>query len=80
MPEERGPKRPVYPGLTEQEIAVLQTLIDLQETTAETLASRTDLQRAGLTRVLDRLVALNYAIKVVEECKTVYRPVARPLR
>ena len=80
VPEERGPKRPVYPGLTEQEIAVLQTLIDLQETTAETLASRTDLQRAGLTRVLDRLVALNYAIKVVEEGKTVYRPVARPLR
>ncbi|MCL5265341.1 MAG: AAA family ATPase [Chloroflexi bacterium] len=80
VPEEREPKRPVYPGLTEQEIAVLQTLIDLQETTAETLASRTDLQRAGLTRVLDRLVALNYAIKVVEEGKTVYRPVARPLR
>lgn len=79
VPQERPPMRPLYPGLTEQEIAVLQTLIEMKEATAETLARRAALGRQGLSRVLDRLVSLNYAIKTVEEGRTIYRPVARPL-
>ncbi|MBI3910555.1 MAG: AAA family ATPase [Armatimonadetes bacterium] len=71
--------RLVYPGLTDLEAAVLQTLIDLREAPVEAVAARTGLRRAELTRALDRLVVLNYAIRVIEEGRTVYRPVARAL-
>jgi circadian clock protein KaiC len=71
--------RPLYPGLTDQETAVLQALIELQEAPAEEVARRTGLRRPDLTRALDRLVRLNYAIEVVAEGRKVYRPVARAL-
>ncbi|HEX5417093.1 MAG TPA: ATPase domain-containing protein [Chloroflexota bacterium] len=73
-------RRPIYPGLSDGEIAVLQTLVSLKEATAPVLAEATGLRRPALNAALDRLVALNYAIRGIEERQTVYRPVAQVLR
>lgn len=72
-------RRPVYPGLTDQESLVLDTLSELREGTAEELAQRIGLRRPVLTAALDRLVALDYALKATVEGQPVYRPVARPI-
>ncbi len=79
VPELREAARAVYPGLTEQETAVLGTLGELGQASVEALTQATNLRRGELTRILDRLIALGYALRVVEEGQTVYRPVARPL-
>ncbi len=79
VPVPRQARLVVFPGLTDQEAAVLQALVDLREAQAEAVAKATGLRRPELTRSLDRLVALNYAIKEVEAGKTIYRPVARVL-
>ncbi|MBI3977584.1 MAG: AAA family ATPase [Chloroflexi bacterium] len=79
VPELVAPRRPPYPGLSDREMLVLQTLLDLGQASAEETAARTGLRRPDLTRALDRLLALNYAIRVQEEGRAVYRPVARAL-
>lgn len=80
VPEQREPaRRPIYAGLTDQEIMALQALINLREATVDDLAGATGLRHPNLTSALDRLVALNYVIRLVEEGRTIYRPVAREL-
>ncbi len=78
-PTLRAPPPPTYPGLSDQEIVVLRALIAAGEVTAEALANRTGLRRPTLAAVLDRLLALNYAIRVTEHGEQIYRPVARLL-
>jgi circadian clock protein KaiC len=75
-----GTRRPVYPGLTEEETVVLQALIELREAPAEVLARRTGLPEGpSLTSALERLVSLTYAIRLDEGTRTSYRPVAQSL-
>jgi circadian clock protein KaiC len=71
--------RPLYPGLTDRETAVLEALIELREVQKAGLARRTGLRRPELARALERLVALNYAIEETQEGRAVYRPVAGTL-
>jgi len=73
------PERPAFPGLTEPERRVLQLLLDAGEVAEEAIAAVTAVKGPHLARVLARLVALNYAIRVVEQDQTVYRPTARVL-
>lgn len=72
-------RQAVYPGLTDQEAAVLQALIEIGEGPAPALVQRTGLRRSDLTRALDRLVTLGYALKVTEGGRALYRPLARAL-
>jgi len=74
-------ERPVrtYPGLSDQEIAALSVLVRLGEATAPALAQQSGLPESALTPILNRLLSLNYAFRVVEGGQTVYRPVAQPL-
>jgi circadian clock protein KaiC len=71
-------KRPSYPGLTEQELVVLQALIELREASTQRLARRIGLPDGPiLTAALDRLVSLNYATRQNEAAGAIYRPVAQ---
>jgi circadian clock protein KaiC len=73
-------RRPIYPGLTEQETVVLQALIELRDAPAQALAQRIGLPEGPiLTSALDRLVSLNYAIKRDEAEGAIYRPVAQAM-
>ena len=74
VPEYQGSGAAAYPGLTAQEIVVLQVLGGLQEGPIETIAKSTGLQRSRLARALARLVELDYAVQAVKEGKTIYRP------
>ncbi len=62
----RKPDGPaLYPGLTASEIIVLQALIQLVEGTAADLSRQTGLPAETLlATALDRLITLNYAVKV----------------
>ena len=79
VPTTRARPELIYPGLDEQEIAVMNTLVRLKEAPIETLLPATGLRRPALNAALDRLVALNYAIRVGEAGREVYRPVVRVL-
>ncbi len=79
VPEMREVAPAVFPGLTDQEALVLQTLVDTQEGSAKTIAEATGLRQSDLGRALSRLLALRYVIKATQNQETVYRPVARPL-
>ena len=57
---------PFPPGLTEPEALVLRTLALLGESPLEELARRSGLRRTALRSALSRLVALEYALRVVE--------------
>ncbi len=72
-------RRQAYPGLTRQERAVLRTLIERQEATAEALADETGVTPREMKSALERLLALNYATEESVEGRTSYRPVARML-
>ena len=73
-------RRPIYPGLTEQETVVLQALIELREAPAQALAQRIGLPEGPiLTAALDRLVSLNYATKRGKATGAIYRPVAQAM-
>jgi circadian clock protein KaiC len=73
-------RRPSYPGLSEQETIVLQTLIELGEASAQALARRIGLPEGPtLTAALDRLLSLNYATKREDATGAIYRPVAQAL-
>jgi len=79
VPTARVTPEVLFPGLNEQETAVMQTLVRLKEATVETLVQASGLRRPALNAALDRLVALNYAIRVGEAGTEVYRPVVRVL-
>lgn len=80
VPELRGiERRAAFPGLTDREIDVLEALIKMREGPLEAVAKESGLKRPELSQMLDRLIDLNYVIKVTEKGKTLYRPVARPL-
>jgi len=63
----------IYPGLTDQEALVMQTLITLEETSLAELGRRTGLRRPDLARAISRLVALSYALRTDRDGGTVYR-------
>jgi circadian clock protein KaiC len=63
------------PGLTDQEAAVFRVLVELRHATRVELLHRTELQKASLSRALNRLVSLNYAERNEENGETVYRVV-----
>jgi circadian clock protein KaiC len=71
-------RRLVYPGLTDQETAVLHALAEIREATIGEMAQRTGLEQSALGQALDRLVALRYVLGPAKEGKTLYRPAARP--
>jgi hypothetical protein len=72
-----GIRPPRYPGLTDQELVVLQALIELREATVGALAQRSGLPEGPpLSAALDRLVRLNYAIPLDAGGGVCYRPVA----
>lgn len=80
VPLLRGAERRLaFPGLTEREVDLLQTLIKVREGSLEAVAKESRLKRPEATQMLDRLIELNYVIKVTEKGKTVYRPVVRLL-
>ncbi len=79
VPERAAPAPPAYPGLSDREVAVMRTLIEAREATPDALVEATGMRRPVVQAALDRLVALNYAIRVVEAGRTLYRPAARPL-
>ncbi len=79
VPELRGARALLYPGLTPEETAVLQALIAIDEGTAEEVAQKAGLPLQMIATALQRLVAINYAVRLQEEERTVYRPLARLL-
>lgn len=79
-PKLRGPReRAAYPGLTDEEDTLLRLLLESREATQEGIAAALGWKGARLGRALDRLLKLSYVIAVVEEGKTIYRPLARAL-
>jgi circadian clock protein KaiC len=80
VPELRKEASLTFPGLTDAELMVLQALIDSREGTLEAQAAATGQPHTKLSEALSRLLHLRYVIKVTEEGKTVYRPVAYFLR
>jgi hypothetical protein len=75
-----GTRRSAYPGLTEEEMVVLQALIELGEAPAEVLARRTGLlEDPNLAVALERLVHLSYASRLDGGAGTTYRAVAQLL-
>jgi hypothetical protein len=73
------PERQSTFGLTEQERAVLQKLLELREAPEALLVKATGLSSPELSGVLARLVTLNHVVKVMDEGQTVFRPAERPL-
>jgi circadian clock protein KaiC len=68
------------PGLTEREAEALRVLEDLREATVEAVAEGAGLGDDEVRRALDRVVALNYALRREEAGAAVYRPAARTLK
>lgn len=66
-----------YAGLTGEESRLVDLLMRLREADHQALAAATSLAPPALTRALDRLVALDYAVAVVDGERTLYRPSAR---
>jgi len=80
VPERRPvARRSGHPGLTRPEAAVLDALIRLGEAPLDTLASSAGVPTADVATMVERLVALDYAVRLVApgEGTMVYRAVAR---
>jgi hypothetical protein len=71
--------RAAYPGLTDEEAAVLAVLMELREADEGAIGHRTGLQRRVLARALRRLVEVDYAAKVVKDDRTVYQVRQTPI-
>jgi circadian clock protein KaiC len=69
-----------HAGLTEREAEALRVLEGLREATAEAVAEGTGLSDDEVRSALDRLVALNYALRREEAGAAVFRPAARTLK
>lgn len=70
--------RPAYAGLTDEESRLLDVLAGLREADDQAIAAATGLAPPALARALDRLIALDYAVKVVDDGRALYRPSTRP--
>ena len=79
LPEVRaGSQHAAYPGLTEQEAAVLTALVALGDAAPAVVAQRSGVPEGPtLTAALDRLVALGYAVEHTDADGVSYRPVAQ---
>jgi circadian clock protein KaiC len=73
----QDPARAAYPGLTDEESRLLDVLAGLREADDQAIAAATGLGSPALARALDRLVALDYAVKVIDNRGTLYRPSRR---
>jgi circadian clock protein KaiC len=73
-----GARHNRHPGLTDQEIVVLQALVELGEARVDVLARRIGVPEGPiLDAALNRLVSLNYAILLADADGIIYRPVAQ---
>lgn len=79
VPTEQMRPEVIYPGLNEQEIAVMQTLARLKEASLEALLQASGLRRPALNAAIVRLVTLGYAIRVTVQGQEAYRPVVQVL-
>jgi circadian clock protein KaiC len=70
----------LYPGLSEIEVRVQEALNARRQASMAELLAHTGLERRALSRALDRLLALNYAIRARDGRRTVYRPAMWALR
>jgi circadian clock protein KaiC len=77
VPERSETSQPAYAGLTGEETAVLDVLKTQVEASASLLARQAGLPRAAVAHAIDRLVALNYAVRATVAGRSVYRPVKR---
>ena len=68
------PRQPAYPGLTEQEERVLETLIRSGAQSAKAIAEEVGLPPSDVDPILERLLQLNY----VSRTGARYQAVARP--
>jgi circadian clock protein KaiC len=66
-----------YPGLTDREATILDVLIGLRESSPDRLAAEAGVARGDIAGVLERLIALDYAIGAGESHDRTYRAVAR---
>jgi circadian clock protein KaiC len=70
----RQPRRqPAYPGLTEREVKVLESLIRLGSISVKTIADNTGESSRDLAPILDRLIELDY----VGRKRALFEPLAR---
>ena len=76
---EAGERSEGRTGLTSAEVSVLDALVRLGDAPLETLATRVGLDQAAVTRVIERLVALEYAVRTDDGVgeQASYRAVAR---
>jgi len=65
-------------GLTDREAAVLDALVTMGQAGEQELAQRTGFQRGVLTRALRRLLDLDYAMRMTEEGRAIYRSAPSP--
>lgn len=72
-----GVVRPAYAGLTDEESRVLDALLGLREADEQAITAATGVGGPALARALDRLVTLDYVVKVVDNGRTLYRSVMR---
>lgn len=68
---------PHYPGLTGPETAAFEAMLELGEARIEQVAERSGLPEEVAKRILDRLAALNYAVRNEDGIR--YRPAGRGL-
>lgn len=71
----RSPQ-PQHPGLTPQEIRVLELLVRLDTATPARIAEQTGVPAADLDRILERLIRLEYVTRLAADGEAQYR--ARP--
>jgi DNA-binding MarR family transcriptional regulator len=72
------PPWPGYPGLTEREAGVMETLARVGTASLSTLVTRTGLEAGVLTRALDRCVGLSYVTTEKVRGDTSYTAVPQP--
>jgi len=77
VPREDGAE---HPGLTDGEMAAFRALEDLGEATAGRVAEETGAPDEETRAALERMVALNYALRREKEGDTAYRLAARSLK
>jgi circadian clock protein KaiC len=65
-----------YPGLTDREATILDVLIGLRESSPDRLAAEAGVARGDIAGVIERLIALDYAIASGGSHERTYRAVA----